>query len=191
MKDQRKLASVLIYVGSALCFFFPFVTVSCGGMSAITLSGRQLALGTTIKQAQPFGSPQAQAIHASPSATVALFCALAGIVLSLIGRRLAVASAASGAGGAIGLIILQSRLHEQIEEHSGGVARVHLEAGFYLAMILLVTGAAWNLYVWIQDRGIRNPNFTEDLPGVGLQGNGHAVGIDPAASDQAKTVPPT
>jgi hypothetical protein len=152
MANQRSTASVLLFVGSALCFFLPFVTVSCGGVKALTLTGQQLATGTTLTQPQPFGPPQTQKVEADPFAAVAALCALGGIVLSLIGRRIATATAFSGGAGAVSLLIMRSRLDGQLQTQGQGVATAAYETGYTLAMLLLIAGAAWNVYLFLQTR---------------------------------------
>jgi hypothetical protein len=152
MTNQRSIASVLLFVGSALCFFLPFVTVSCGGVKAFTLTGQQLATGTTLTQPQPFGPPQTQKIDADPFAVAAALCTLAGIVLSLIGRRIATATAFSGGAGAVSLLIMRSRLDGQFQTQGQGVATAAYETGYMLAMLLLIAGAAWNVYLFLQTR---------------------------------------
>lgn len=152
MANRRSMASVLLFVGSALCFFLPFVTVSCGGVKAFTLSGQQLATGTTLTQPQPFGPPQTQKVDADPFAVVAALCALTGIVLSLIGRRIATATAISGGAGGISLLIMRSRLDGQLQTQGQGVVTAAYETGYTLALLLLIAGAAWNVYLFLQTR---------------------------------------
>ena len=82
MADRKSLASALIFAGSLLCFFFPFVAISCGGVEAFTLTGQQLATGTSISQPQPFGPPQKQHIDPDP------FAAIAGLGYSCLFQRL-------------------------------------------------------------------------------------------------------
>jgi hypothetical protein len=150
MKDKKIFASFLIYLGSALCFLLPFATVSCGGMSVLTMDGEQLAVGTTITQPQPFGPPQRQKIHADPLAFIGLLGGVAGVALSLVGRKMATAAAVSGGVGAVSLLFMQHRMHEKIQGQSGGMATVHMQYGFTLAVSLLVVGAIWNTYMRLE-----------------------------------------
>ena len=152
MANRKSIASLLVFAGSALCFFLPFVTVSCGGVTAFTLTGQQLATGTTLTQPQPFGPPQTQKVSPDPFAAVAGLCALAGIALSLIGRRLASAAAIGGGVGAVSLLIMRSRLNDQLQSQGQGLAKATYETGFTLAVLLLIAGAAWNLYLFLQSR---------------------------------------
>jgi hypothetical protein len=171
MKNRMSIASVLIFVGSVLCFFLPFVTVSCGGITAFNLTGRQLATGTTLTQPQPFGPPQTQKVSPDPFAAVAGLCALAGIALSLIGRRLASAAAISGGVGAASLLIMRSRLNDQLQSQSQGLAKATYETGFTLAVLLLIAGAAWNVYLFLQSR--RSSDANRSVPIIEQSGNDH------------------
>lgn len=162
MKDKQSVASVLIFVGTALCFFLPFVTVSCGGIKAFTLTGQQLATGTTLTQPQAFGPPQSQKVDSDPFAAIAGLCALAGIVLSLIGKRMAGASAAVGGAGAVSLLIMRSRLDAQIQKQSQGLATMTYETGFTLVLLLLIAAMAWNLYSLLQNKRIRKVKVPEN-----------------------------
>lgn len=171
MANRKSIASVLLFVGSALCFFLPFVTVSCGGITAFTLTGQQLVTGTTLTQPQAFGPPQTQKVDADPFAIVAGLCALAGIALSLIGRKIASGAAISGGVGAVSLLIMRSRLDEQLQKQGEGLAKATYETGFTLAVLLLIAGAAWNVYLFLHGR-----RFSEAVPldhDAGPSGNGH------------------
>lgn len=172
MANRKSIASVLIFAGSALCFFLPFVTVSCGGVTAFTLTGQQLATGTTLTQPQPFGPPQTQKVSPDPFAVVAGLCALAGIALSLIGRRLASAVAIGGGVGAASLLIMRSRLNDQLQSQGQGLAKATYETGFTLAVLLLIAGAAWNVYLFLQTRRIGEASLL--TPATGQIGDDHS-----------------
>jgi len=152
MADRKAIASVLLFAGSTLCFFLPFATVSCGGLKVFSLTGQQLATGTMIAQPQTFGPAQTQKVVADPFAAIAGLSAVAGIALSLIGRKLAVGAAASGGLGAVSLLVLRSRLEDQITKQSQGVGQVSFESGYTLALLLLIAGTAWNVYLFLQGR---------------------------------------
>jgi len=172
MKNRKSIASVLIFVGSVLCFFLPFVTVSCGGVTAFTLTGQQLATGTTLTQPQPFGPPQTQKVSPDPFAVAAGLCAIVGIVLSLIGRRLASGAAISGGVGAVSLLIMRSRLNDQLQNQSQGLAKATYETGFTLTLLLLIAGAAWSIYLFLQSRRIGEASLL--APATGQSGNDHS-----------------
>lgn len=166
MANQKSIASLLMFVGASLCFFLPFVTISCGGITAFTLTGQQMVTGTTLTQPQPFGPPQKQRVNGDPFTAIAALCAIAGVVLSLTGRRMAVATASSGSIGALSLVIMRSRLEGQIQHQSQGLATVTYEAGFTLVLLFLIVGAIWNFYLASQgkrlaDQGVEDRHDSE------------------------------
>ncbi len=152
MGNRKSIASVLLFAGSVLCFFFPFVTVSCGGQKIFTLSGQQLATGTEIAEPQVFGPAKTQKTDANPFAAVAGLCALAGVALSLVGTKLAAAGVVSGAAGAVSLGIMASRMDGQIQRATEGMGKANVEVGFVLTLSLLVAAAAWNIYLLTQGK---------------------------------------
>lgn len=163
MANRKSVASVLLFVGSTLCFFLPFVTVSCGGVKVFTLTGRQLATGTTIEQPQAFGGTQKQQVAADPYAALAGICAVAGIALTLLGRKLSGPSAASGGLGAVLLLIMRSRIGDQLQKQGMGMAKADFEAGFTITLLLLIAAAGWNVYLFLRNKKLA---ASEDPPGA-------------------------
>lgn len=180
MANRKSIASVLLFVGSTLCFFLPFATVSCGGIKAFTLTGQQLATGTTLTQPQAFGPPQTQKIDADPLAAIAGLCGIVGIALSLIGRRMAVGAAASGGLGALSLLIMRSRLADQLQKESQGLAQASYESGYTLAVLLLIAGTGWNIYLFLQGR--QRPTQEASASGGGGPVQGASPPVHPPGS---------
>lgn len=147
---SKSKVSPAIFAASILCFLFPFITVSCGGQRVASFSGIQLATGTSVQQPQMFGPPQKQKVDSEPTAAVAAICAILGLGLSLLGSRLALASAISGAAGAVSLLVMKSRLEDQIVKQGQGMLQVSYETGFFLTLILFLAGVAWNAYLFSQ-----------------------------------------
>jgi hypothetical protein len=161
MGNRKSLASILLFVGSLLCFFLPFVTVSCGGQKIFTLSGQQMATGTEITE---LGQHKSQRIDPHPFASVAALCALAGVALSLAGTRLAAVTAASGAAGAVSLGVMASRMETEIQRATQGMGQVNVEAGFILTLSLLIAATAWNIYLFTQGKKTAS---SPTIPGEG------------------------
>jgi hypothetical protein len=174
MASKKSVASLFLFVGSTLCFFLPFVTVSCGGIKAFTLTGQQLATGTTLSEPQAFGPPQTQKIDADPFAAIAGLCGIAGIALSLIGRSMAGGAAVSGGLGALSLFILRTKLGDQLQKQSQGMAQVNYESGYTLAVLLLIAGTAWNIYQLMQSK--RTASVNASPPNSGSSGAVHVPG---------------
>jgi hypothetical protein len=158
---SKSKVSPAIFIASILCFLFPFITVSCGGQRVASFSGVQLATGTTVEQPQMFGPPQKQKVDPDPTAAVAALCAILGLGLSFLRARAALGPAISGAVGAVSLLLLKSRLNDQIVKQGQGMLQVNYESGFSLALILLIAGAAWNVYLFSQ----RGTAAVAGLPG--------------------------
>ena len=133
-----------------LCFFLPFFSFSCQGQKVATLSGWELATGTTVNQPQMFGPPQPQKVEPKGQATAALVCVAVGLISSFVslanskvGGFLAAAPAAFGAGL---LVALDSSIEGDLIKQGGGVVKVNCEAGFYLALIFLLASLGLCLF---------------------------------------------
>lgn len=144
----RKQVSPLLFAASVLCFLFPFVTVSCGGQKVASFTGMQLAIGTTIEQPQAFGPPQKQKVAPEPFAALAGLCAVVGIGLGFAGVGASIVSAISGGVGAFSLLLMRSRMDDQILNQSRGALQTNYETGFSLALLLLIAGTAWNAFLF-------------------------------------------
>ena len=148
----KSKVSPTIFIVTTVCFLFPFVTVSCNGQKVATFSGVQLATGTTLEQQQMFGPPQKKHVDAEPLATLAAICALAGVGLSFLGIRAAIAPAICGGAGALFLLLLQSKLSTDITQQGQGMFRLEFEAGYALALTSFILATAWNVFVFLQSR---------------------------------------
>lgn len=152
MESKGRLVSIISFAAAILCFFLPFVTVSCGDIKAFTLTGQQMATGTILTEPQAFGPPKSQKIDPDPFATVALFAGIAGLVFSILGRKMTGAAAISGIISAACLLFFRFHLQDQIQTQGQGIARVNFEMGFTLALLLVIAAAACNLGLIIKAR---------------------------------------
>ena len=143
MQNRKSTASILLFVGSVLCFFLPFVTVSCGGEKLFTLSGRQLATGSSVSVGE--GKPEKTSVD--PTALIALLCALAGVGLTLAGSRMATAQAVAGAAGTVSLAIMGAQMQDRVHQQTQGMGASHLESGYWLTLLVLVAATAWSVYL--------------------------------------------
>ena|SRR5438270_5442484 len=146
-----------LFVVTILCFLLPFITVSCNGQKVATFSGMQLATGTTLEEPQMFGRPQRKHVDPEPMASLALICAAAGLALSFLGARAALAPAISGAVGALLLVVLQSKLESDITRQAQGMFRLEYESGFVLTLIFFLVAAAWNAWLFFAGRRLSTP----------------------------------
>lgn len=115
-------------------------------MRVFTLTGQQLATGTTIVQPSAFGAPTKQRVSPDPLAAIAALSAVSGLILSLVGRRMLRSVAVSGSVGAASLAAMKVHLDYQIQKQSMGMGQNNYQAGYFLALLLIVSGTVWNLY---------------------------------------------
>ena len=137
-----------------LCFFLPFLTVTCQGQEVATLTGVQLVTGTDIQQQTPLGPSQKQHVDNEPLALVAVLCAVAGAGIGFLrDRRAGIASAVAGIAGAVSLWMMKSKFEERILSQGNRALAVEFGNGFYLALVFLLVGAALGAYAFWQFRG--------------------------------------
>jgi hypothetical protein len=140
-------SSAAIFGAIFLCFFLSFGSISCQGHKVVSLSGVQLALGTTIEQPGMFGRTEKQKVDPEPLALLVLLSAAAGFGVSFArGRGSAIADLAAGLAGLLLLLLLKSKLEGQLQQKSGGMVQIDWELGFYLAGLLFLAASALNAY---------------------------------------------
>ena len=131
------------FVLALLCFLFPFITISCQGVKAVSLTGLQLAAGTTIEQRDPItGNAQQQRIPAETSILLVLLCTMAaGGLCFAPGRNGILLPALAGAAGFLLMLVAKSHFDTQTLEQGHGLLAVGYEMGFTLTCLLLSAGA--------------------------------------------------
>jgi len=130
-----------------VCFFLPWVLVSCGGQPVASISGWQLAAGGSINTGW-----SSQPIPGSPVLFLVLLAALASLAsvyLVYKGQlKLRTAALTALASGAVALLTLLARFSgAQSETGSMGVS-AQLEVGFWgtvLAHVAIVAGGLLDL----------------------------------------------
>ena len=150
---SRKLTGLaLMFAGTLLCFFLPFVTVSCQGMKIYTFTGQQLATGTTMSQPQMFGPPKTQKVEPNAFAAVAFLCSAAGVVLCLVGRRMMRSVAVAASVGSASLLAMRVQLDHEIQKQGMGAAENNYHFGFFMSLLLMMGSAGWSLYQIARER---------------------------------------
>jgi hypothetical protein len=67
---------------------------------------------------------------------------------------------------------MRSRLNDQLQSQGQGLAKATYETGFTLAVLLLIAGAAWNVYLFLQRRRLSEAGRL--APDTGQSGNDHS-----------------
>lgn len=146
MKQQIKKVSRWLFLIILVCFFLPFVTVSCQQKKVVTLSGLQLATGTTIEQPSLIGeTPRKQELPPDPLASLSLIAAAFGLGTSFLGGTIGTFSRTGiSAAGAILLLLLKSEIDDSVMQQGQGALEVDYGFGFWLSFLLFVATAGLN-----------------------------------------------
>jgi hypothetical protein len=149
--EQARERSPFMFLVIGLCFFLPFVSVSCNGQDLATMSGVQLVTGAEVEIApelveelnNSFGVEEGEEVpneteEADPSiwAIIALAAAVLGVVVGFATKRRArtLASLAAALLGLVGLIGLRFDLQVDVEGAEGISIRYRL--GYWIAALL-------------------------------------------------------
>ncbi|MGA7242161.1 MAG: hypothetical protein WBX19_03210 [Terracidiphilus sp.] len=152
MASRKLIGLAFMFTGTLLCFFLPFVTVSCNGMKVYSFTGQQLATGTTMSQPEMFGPPKTQKVDPNAFAAVAFLCSAAGVILCLLGRKMIRSVAVTASVGSASLLAMKIQLDHQIQKQGMGVAENKYQFGFFIALLLMMVSAGWSLYQIVRER---------------------------------------
>ena len=135
MKINGKI-NLGLYVLIAFSFLLPFVKISCGEQEIVKLTGRELALGTTIERQGMFGYPEKQKVELEQNALNTLIVTVVGIIFSLLlfkrgDKSINIVSLILGIIGGLFLYLLSSKLDEEAAQKS---FKITYEIGFYFAL---------------------------------------------------------
>ncbi len=134
-----------------ICFFLPFVVVSCPQHGSASVSGVEIAFGRTIQGERLSSVTNDQRILPQVLAVLALACAVAGIIFSYLKKKAAFAlcTAASAAGITL-MIVLRTRMNAQayILKGQGLVLRYEYGYSLALAAFILALVVTLALYPW-------------------------------------------
>jgi len=152
--DLSKKISPALYGVILICFFLPFVNLSCSGQTIMSLTGFQLMTGTEVKQPGMFGQDmfgqnnsaekKSEEIEAQPMALFAFLAALAALLISLIKKKpTAMINSVVSALGFFFLILLKFNIDGDAELNSGGqgVITLDYQFGYWFSVLLFIAGA--------------------------------------------------
>lgn len=145
--DPFKKLSPALFVLIIICFFMPFVNLSCSGQTIMSLTGFQLITGADIKDQNMFGDingtqTKQEKVESQPLALFALLAAIAGLGLSFIRKKsLAIVNVVVSALGAVFLLLLKFNLDGDAELGGQNVITLDYQAGYWLAFLLFLAGA--------------------------------------------------
>lgn len=155
--EPVKKFSPAFYGVIVILFFLPFVNLSCGGQTIMSLTGFQLITGTEYQPASMFGETtgaevkEDKKIDAQPLALFAFAAAIIGLVLAFIKIRLvALADIIVSAAGAVFLILLKINMDADAELNIPGqnVLTLDYQFAYWFSIILFIAGAVvqWKIF---------------------------------------------
>jgi hypothetical protein len=150
--DSIKKFSPALFVIIIFCFFLPFVNLSCGGQTVMSLTGFQLITGTEYKPAGMFGQDdmfnqksEKQNVDAQPLALLAMLAAVLGLILSFLKlKSTALFCAVVSVLGCLFLLLLKVNLDNDAAmsgQGMQGVIQLDYQFGYWLAFLLFILAA--------------------------------------------------
>ena len=142
-----------LFVLIIFSLFLPFIAVSCGGAKVISLTGVQLATGTSVQKPDMFGnaSKKSQKIDGEPLVIVIFIAGIAGLLLSFLkGKKTAIFPAVIGVIGVVLMFLLKSKMDHEAMIAGKGMIQINYEAGYWLALLLFFAAALLNGFIFFQ-----------------------------------------
>ena len=152
---KRKISSSIFGL-ILICFFLPFMTVSCQSQKIYSFSGTQLVTGTSIEQKNSFsGSSTKQQVNGEPLASLALACSIVGVGVGLStwkkGPKVSIGIAIAGV---ILMLLLKSKVDTDVFTQGRGMIQVDYEIGFWGSFLLFISAVIVN-FLPIQEQEVK------------------------------------
>ena len=159
--EPIKKFSPAIYVVIVILFFMPFVNLSCGGQTIMSISGFQLITGTEVDAKGMFGgemnstdemgTDEKKEIESQPLALFAFLAALIGLIISFFKMRIpALVNIVVSIAGVIFLLLLKVSLDADADLNVSGqnVITLDYQFAYWLSIILFIVGAVvqWRIF---------------------------------------------
>lgn len=149
-KTTKKISPAILGI-ALICFFLPWINVSCQGEKVGTFTGIQLVTGKTIEQRGMFGERQVEEVEPEPLAIATFICVIVGLGLSFLkSRQSAIAPAIVSTGGLVLLLLLKSKITNDVLREGGGAIQVGYSVGFWLTLLFIIFAIGLNalLFSW-------------------------------------------
>jgi hypothetical protein len=141
-----------LWVLMIICFFLPFVAVSCNNEAVLKLTGIQLVTGTKLETPTLWRSPN-QNIPAQPLAGAAFGCAVAGVMIAFLKGRLSTAlKVVFAAGAVVSLLLLKMKLDGDLLKYPKLLFYLDYLPCYWAALIMALLLVAVNVvcFFWEQ-----------------------------------------
>ena len=159
--EPVKKFSPAIYVVIVILFFMPFVNLSCGGQTIMSISGFQLITGTEVdakgmfggemNSSDEMGTDEKKEIESQPLALFAFVAAIIGLIISFFKMRItAISNIVISVAGVVFLILLKVSLDGNPDLNVSGqnVITLDYQFAYWLSIILFIGGAfvQWKIF---------------------------------------------
>lgn len=159
--EPVKKFSPAIYVVIVILFFMPFVNLSCGGQTIMSISGFQLITGTEVDAKGMFGGEMNSAdemstdekkeIESQPLALFAFVAAIIALIVSFFKMRIpALVNIVVSIAGVVFLLLLKVSLDGDADLNVSGqnVITLDYQFAYWLSIILFIVGAVvqWKIF---------------------------------------------
>jgi len=159
--EPVKKFSPAFYVVIVILFFLPFVNLSCGGQTIMSVTGFQLITGTEVNPTGMFGgemnssdelnTDQKKEIESQPLALFAFVAAIIGLIISFFKMRItAISNIVVSVAGVVFLLLLKVSLDGDANLNVSGQNVITLDYHFayWLSIILFIIGAVvqWKIF---------------------------------------------
>ena len=158
--EALKKFSPAFYGVIVILFFLPFVNLSCGGQTIMSITGFQLITGTEVKASGMFGemnsnddlnTDQKKEIEPQPLALFAFLAALIGLIISFFKMRIpALANIVISIAGVVFLLLLKVSLDGDADLNVSGqnVITLDYQFAYWFSIILFIAGAVvqWKIF---------------------------------------------
>ena len=159
--EPVKKFSPAFYGAIVILFFLPFVNLSCGGQTIMSITGFQLITGTEIKASGMFGGEmnttsetdvdQKKEVESQPLALFAFVAAIIGLIISFFKMRIpALINIVVSVSGVVFLLLLKVSLDGNPELNVSGqnVITLDYQFAYWISIILFIVGAVvqWKIF---------------------------------------------
>jgi hypothetical protein len=175
--DSIKKFSPAAFAIIIICFFLPFVNLTCSGQTVMSLTGIQLITGAEYKPQGMFNQEEmfdnqpeqqtglktsGQDIEAQPMAFFALLFAVVGLILSFIKNRImAIICTVASVLGAVCMLLLKANIDGDASMQGQGVIQIEYQFGYWLAFLLFIAVAVLS---WFNTKESAGPVTISGLP---------------------------
>jgi hypothetical protein len=145
-----------LFILTIICFFMPFISISCNNKEVVKLTGFQLVTGSELKQTELLGQ-ESRRLPAQAWAFIPFGLAGAGVALGFWKGRLASGlRSVCGAISVVSLLVLRAKLHDNLLQYPKLVFYVEFLPCFWITLSLfsvaVVVNAAAGLASFRQQR---------------------------------------